>query len=114
MGCEHGVCGACTVLLDGEAVGACLVFAVQAAFRERHGLQRGFCTPGFVVSGTAFLAENPTATDEEIRAALSGDLWRCTGYQGIVNAVRAASVRSRRDALVPRRRQLPGPDQGHR
>ncbi|MGW0949048.1 (2Fe-2S)-binding protein [Streptomyces sp. NPDC002623] len=112
LGCEHGVCGACTVLLDGEAVRACLVFAVQAdgsevttvegiaspdgelsavqaAFRQHHGLQCGFCTPGFVVSVTAFLAENPKPTDEEIREALSGNLCRCTGYQGIVNAVRA-------------------------
>ncbi|KPI20362.1 Carbon-monoxide dehydrogenase (acceptor) [Actinobacteria bacterium OK074] len=114
LGCEHGVCGACTVLLDGAAVRACLVFAVQAdggevttveglasadgelsfvqrAFREHHGLQCGFCTPGFVVSVTAFLAENPKPTDEEIRDALSGNLCRCTGYQGIVNAVRAAA-----------------------
>ncbi|MGW3289025.1 (2Fe-2S)-binding protein [Streptomyces sp. NPDC001002] len=116
LGCEHGVCGACTVLLDGEAVRACLVFAVQAdgsevttvegiaspdgelsvvqaAFREHHGLQCGFCTPGLVVSVTAYLAENPKPTDEEIRAALSGNLCRCTGYQGIVNAVRAAADR---------------------
>ncbi|MFJ9173975.1 (2Fe-2S)-binding protein [Streptomyces sp. NPDC102360] len=114
LGCEHGVCGACTVLLDGEAVRACLVFAVQAdgtevttvegiagpdgqlstvqtAFREHHGLQCGFCTPGFVVSVTAFLAENPKPTDDEIREALTGNLCRCTGYQGIVNAVRAAA-----------------------
>jgi len=116
LGCEHGVCGACTVLLDGEAVRACLVFAVradgsevttvegiaspdgelsvvQAAFREHDGLQCGFCTPGFVVSVTAFLAENPKPTDEEIRAALSGNLCRCTGYQGIVAAVRTAADR---------------------
>ncbi|MGW1024771.1 (2Fe-2S)-binding protein [Streptomyces sp. NPDC002577] len=114
LGCEHGVCGACTVLLDGEAVRACLVFAVQAdgaevttveglaspdgelsfvqaAFREHHGLQCGFCTPGFVVSVTAFLAENPKPTDDEIRDALSGNLCRCTGYQGIFKAVRAAA-----------------------
>ncbi|MER5750114.1 (2Fe-2S)-binding protein [Streptomyces sp. NPDC002088] len=117
LGCEHGVCGACTVLLDGEAVRACLVFAVQAdgaevttveglagphgelstvqaAFREHHGLQCGFCTPGFVVSVTAFLAENPKPTDDEIREALTGNLCRCTGYQGIVNAVRAAAENS--------------------
>lgn len=117
LGCEHGVCGACTVLLDGEAVRACLVFAVQAdggeattveglaspdgelsvvqaAFREHHGLQCGFCTPGFVVSVTALLAENPKPTDEEIRDALSGNLCRCTGYQGIVKAVRAAADRN--------------------
>ncbi len=116
LGCEHGVCGACTVLLDGEAVRSCLLFAVQAAgsevttieglspadgslttvqeaFRECHGLQCGFCTPGFVVSVTAFLAENPTPTDEEIREALSGNLCRCTGYQGIIKAVRLAAER---------------------
>ena len=114
LGCEHGVCGACTVILDGEAVRACLVFAVQAdgaeittveglaspdgelstvqaAFREHHGLQCGFCTPGFVVSVTAFLEKNPNPTDEEIREALSGNLCRCTGYQGILKAVRAAA-----------------------
>jgi len=111
LGCEHGVCGACTVLLDGRAVRSCLVFAVQAkghavttveglagadgalgpvqeAFRAEHGLQCGFCTPGFVVSVTAFLAEHPDPTDEEIREGLSGNLCRCTGYQGIVAAVR--------------------------
>lgn len=114
LGCEHGVCGACTVLLDGEAVRACLVFAVQAdgaevttveglagpdgqlstvqaAFRDHHALQCGFCTPGLVVSVTAFLAENPKPTDEEIRECLTGNLCRCTGYQGIVKAVRAAA-----------------------
>ncbi|MEB8341415.1 (2Fe-2S)-binding protein [Streptomyces endophyticus] len=114
LGCEHGVCGACTVLLDGEAVRACLVFAVQAdgaevttvegmsgkdgqlstvqaAFRQNHALQCGFCTPGLIVSVTAFLAENPKPTDEEIREALTGNLCRCTGYQGIVDAVRAAA-----------------------
>ncbi|MFB4299166.1 (2Fe-2S)-binding protein [Actinomadura sp. NTSP31] len=114
LGCEHGVCGACTVLLDGEAVRACLVFAVQAdgseittiegiaspdgtlspvqaAFRDHHGLQCGFCTPGFVISATAFLNANPDPTDEQIRDALSGNLCRCTGYQGIFKAVRAAA-----------------------
>jgi len=114
LGCEHGVCGACTVLLDGQAVRGCLVFAVQAdggsvttvegiaaadgtlspvqqAFRENHGLQCGFCTPGFVTSVTAFLRDNPSPTDEEIRAGLSGNLCRCTGYQGILAAVRAAA-----------------------
>jgi len=79
LGCEHGVCGACTVIL------------VQQAFREHHGLQCGFCTPGFVTSVTAFLRDNPSPTDEEIRAALSGNLCRCTGYQGILAAVRAAA-----------------------
>ncbi|WP_067693593.1 (2Fe-2S)-binding protein [Nocardia jejuensis] len=115
LGCEHGVCGACTILLDGEAVRACLVFAVQAdgaelttiegiaapdgtlspmqqAFRDHHGLQCGFCTPGFVLSATAFLRENPDPTDSEIREGLSGNLCRCTGYQGIVCAVRAAAA----------------------
>ena len=114
LGCEHGVCGACTVLVDGEAVRSCLVFAVQAdgrdvttieglaapdgglsivqsAFRDNHGLQCGFCTPGFVVSVTAFLRDNPDPTDEQIREGLSGNLCRCTGYQGIIAAVRAAA-----------------------
>jgi len=114
LGCEHGVCGACTVMLDGEAVRSCLVFtvqadggevttvegiaspdgelsAVQAAFREHHGLQCGFCTPGFIISATALLAENPDPSDEEIREGLSGNLCRCTGYQGILRAVRAAA-----------------------
>ena len=115
LGCEHGVCGACTVLLDGDAVRSCLVFAVQAdgaevttiegvsgpdgelspvqaAFRDEHGLQCGFCTPGFVLSVTAFLRDNPTPTDEEIREGLSGNLCRCTGYQKIFDAVRAAAA----------------------
>jgi carbon-monoxide dehydrogenase small subunit len=110
LGCEHGVCGACTVLLDGDAVRSCLVFAVQAegarvttveglggpdgalspvqdALRAEHGLQCGFCTPGFVVSITALLAENPNPNDQEVREALSGNICRCTGYQGIVKAV---------------------------
>ncbi len=117
LGCEHGVCGACTVLLDGDAVRACLVFAVQAdaaevttiegfagadgelttvqqAFRDHHGLQCGFCTPGFVVSVTAFLRDNPHPSDDEIRAGLSGNLCRCTGYQGILVAIRAAAEAS--------------------
>jgi carbon-monoxide dehydrogenase small subunit len=109
LGCEHGVCGACTVLLDGAAVRSCLLFAVQAegaevttiegltpadglsavqeAFRDHHGLQCGFCTPGFIVSVHAFLAANPAPTREEIREGLSGNLCRCTGYQGIIKAV---------------------------
>ncbi|GAA3204608.1 (2Fe-2S)-binding protein [Actinocorallia longicatena] len=114
LGCEHGVCGACTVLMDGEAVRSCTVLAVQAdgaevttvegvaapdgtlsvvqaAFRDHHGLQCGFCTPGLIVSVTAFLRDHPAPSDEEIRDALSGNLCRCTGYQGILNAVRAAA-----------------------
>jgi carbon-monoxide dehydrogenase small subunit len=113
LGCEHGVCGACTVLLNGEAVRACLLFGVQAdgaeivtveglaegqeltavqrAFRAHHGLQCGFCTPGFVVSATAFLAGNPRPTEQEARTGLSGNLCRCTGYQGIIRAVLAAA-----------------------
>ena len=114
LGCEHGVCGACTVLLDGAAVRSCLMFAVQAegaevatieglsptdgtlsplqeAFRQCHGLQCGFCTPGFIVSATAFLRDNPHPTEEEMREGLSGNLCRCTGYQGILAAVRSAA-----------------------
>ncbi len=117
LGCEHGVCGACTVLLDGAAVRACLVLAVQAAghdvttiegiaspdgelspvqeaFRDCHGLQCGFCTPGFIVSVTAFLRDHPDPTDDEIREALSGNLCRCTGYQGIIAAVQRAATQS--------------------
>jgi len=114
LGCEHGACGACTVLLDNQAVRACLIFAVQvdgqevttvegiagpdgelspvqSALRECHGLQCGFCTPGFVTSITALLRDNPQPTDEEIREGLSGNFCRCTGYQGIVNAVHLAA-----------------------
>jgi aerobic carbon-monoxide dehydrogenase small subunit len=114
LGCEHGACGACTVLLDGQAVRSCLIFAVQAdgtevttvegiaaddgelspvqaALRECHGLQCGFCTPGFVTTITALLRDNPNPTDDEIREGLSGNFCRCTGYQGIINAVRRAA-----------------------
>lgn len=117
LGCEHGMCGACTVLLHGQAVRSCLLFAVQAdgaeittvealgtpeqlhplqeAFRDHHGLQCGFCTPGFLMSATAFLRETPEPTDAQIREVLGGNLCRCTGYQGIVEAVRDAAQRLR-------------------
>lgn len=114
IGCEHGACGACTVIVDGAAVRSCLMFAVQAegarittvegiagddhelnavqaAMRDNHGLQCGFCTPGIVVSMTAYLQDHPDPTDDELREALSGNLCRCTGYQGIINAARQAA-----------------------
>lgn len=110
VGCEHGVCGACTVLLDGRSARSCLTLAVQVdglavetiegqgtqdqlsrvqrAFRDHHGLQCGFCTPGFIMAITDLLRHHPLESDEEIREALSGNLCRCTGYQNIVQAVR--------------------------
>ena len=113
LACEHGVCGACTVIIDDRAVRSCLQFAVQVegasittvegldtdgvlnpvqrAFMNEHGLQCGFCTPGFVISATALLAANPDPTDDEIREGLSGNICRCTGYQGIIKAVRSAA-----------------------
>jgi carbon-monoxide dehydrogenase small subunit len=113
IGCEHGVCGACTVLLNGEPVQSCLVFAVQAdgaeivtveglardgalhplqeAFSQAHGLQCGFCTPGMLMSAFFLLKNNPNPTDEEIRLAISGNLCRCTGYVNIVKAVHVAA-----------------------
>lgn len=117
VGCEHGVCGTCTVLLDGEPVRSCLMLAVQAegheiltvegigqrdqldpvqqAFWEKHGLQCGFCTPAMVLTAKALLDRNPNPSEEEIRDGLSGNLCRCTGYQFIVEAVqRAAELRS--------------------
>ena len=109
VGCEHGVCGACTIHLNGEAVRSCILFAVQAdgarvttveglarpdgtlhpvqqAFRDHHGLQCGFCTPGMQMTIAAFLAENRAPTEREVREAISGNICRCTGYQGIVAA----------------------------
>jgi len=114
VGCEHGVCGACTILLDGEPVRSCLLLAVQAhgheletveglapserelhplqqAFWEKHGLQCGYCTPGMLMVLKAFLAENPDPSEKEIREAISGNLCRCTGYQNIVEAARYAA-----------------------
>jgi aerobic-type carbon monoxide dehydrogenase small subunit (CoxS/CutS family) len=109
VGCEHGVCGACTVQLDGETVRSCLMLAAQAngrsvltvegladagalhplqeAFREHHALQCGFCTPGFLLSADALLRDRPDPSEREVREALAGNLCRCTGYEGIVNAV---------------------------
>jgi aerobic carbon-monoxide dehydrogenase small subunit len=120
LGCEHGVCGACTILMDGEAVRSCLLFAVQAegaelrtvegladgerlhpiqqAFWENHGLQCGFCTPGFLMTTVAFLRDNPHPTEREIREGLAGNLCRCTGYQNIVKAVAAAAEMMAADA----------------
>jgi aerobic carbon-monoxide dehydrogenase small subunit len=114
VGCEHGVCGACTILVNGDSVRSCLTLAVRAngadittveglgspeelnalqnQFRENHGLQCGFCTPGMLMTGTDLLKKYPLASDEEIREGLSGNLCRCTGYQNIVAAIRAAAA----------------------
>jgi aerobic-type carbon monoxide dehydrogenase small subunit (CoxS/CutS family) len=114
VGCEHGVCGACTILLDGVAVRSCLMLAVQAnghelstieglagkantlnpiqqAMHEHHGLQCGYCTPGILMTMTAFLKENPSPSEDDVREALSGNICRCTGYQNIVDAMMAAA-----------------------
>ncbi|MBI1736900.1 MAG: (2Fe-2S)-binding protein [Candidatus Rokubacteria bacterium] len=118
VGCEHGICGACTVLMNGEAVRSCLMLAVQAqgaelttieglatdgklhplqeAFREHHGLQCGFCTPGMLMTALDLLRVNPEPTEGEIREGISAVLCRCTGYQGIVKAVEAAAVTLRK------------------
>ncbi len=115
VGCEHGICGACTVLMNGHTVRSCLMFAVQAngekittieglatngelhplqeAFWENHGLQCGFCTPGFLLSACERLERNPDPTEEEVRVGLSGNMCRCTGYQGIVESVLAAAAK---------------------
>ena len=120
VGCEHGVCGACTILYDGEPVRSCIMFAVQAnghqimtiegltpdrveenlhplqaSFKEAHGLQCGFCTGGFLMTLLPFLEENPTPTEPEIREAISGNICRCTGYQHIVEAVKLAAQEMR-------------------
>ena len=116
LGCEHGVCGACTILMDGRSVRSCLMLAVQAdghefltiegiapneeelhplqeAFRDNHGLQCGFCTPGMLTTLLEFLDDNPDPTEQEVRIAISGNLCRCTGYQGIVAAALDAAKR---------------------
>ena len=120
VGCEHGVCGACTIQLDGETVRACLMLAAQAdgrslltvegladgdglhplqqAFTDHHALQCGFCTPGFLLSAEALLRERPDPNEREIREALAGNLCRCTGYEGIVAAVRAVAQERRGEA----------------
>ena len=114
LGCEHGVCGACTVLLDGRAARSCLMFAVQAtgcevttvegldvdgeldfvqqAFTENHGLQCGYCTPGMLMSVHSFLKTNPNPSEDEVRVALSANICRCTGYQNIVKSIAAAAA----------------------
>jgi aerobic-type carbon monoxide dehydrogenase small subunit (CoxS/CutS family) len=119
VGCEHGVCGACTVQIDGETARSCLMLAVQAngrsvltieglapdgaplhplqrAFHEHHALQCGFCTPGFLLAGEALLRERPDPTEREVREALAGNLCRCTGYEGIVEAVLDVAAQERR------------------
>ncbi|MDA9407984.1 MULTISPECIES: (2Fe-2S)-binding protein [unclassified Bradyrhizobium] len=121
VGCEHGVCGACTILLDGDPVRSCLMLAVQAnghalatveglasasgelhpvqqAMHAHHGLQCGYCTPGILMTMTAYLDEHPSPSEDEVREALSGNLCRCTGYQNIVDAMMDAAARMREEA----------------
>jgi aerobic carbon-monoxide dehydrogenase small subunit len=126
LGCEHGVCGACTILLDGLSARSCLMLAVQAdgheiltvegiapnadtlhplqeAFRDNHGLQCGFCTPGFLTTLIEFLRDNPNPTEEEVRIGISGNLCRCTGYQNIVIAALDAAKRLRGEGKLESR-----------
>lgn len=131
LGCEHGVCGACTVLFDGEPIRSCLMLAVQGdghqiatveglardgelhplqeAFREHHALQCGFCTPGFLMTASYLLSERlELADEEEIRMALAGNICRCTGYHNIIDAVRDAAERLRNEDAEPPEREVPG------
>jgi carbon-monoxide dehydrogenase small subunit len=126
LGCEHGVCGACTVLLNGAAVRSCLLLAVQAngaelltveglaqaeqlhplqrAFQDRHALQCGFCTPGFLMTACAFLKERPQPTEMEVREAISGNICRCTGYEPIVQAILQAAEETSAESDLPENR----------
>jgi aerobic-type carbon monoxide dehydrogenase small subunit (CoxS/CutS family) len=123
VGCEHGVCGACTVLINGVSARSCLTFAVQAdsesittieglgkdgelgplqqSFWEEHGLQCGFCTPGMLIVASELLSSNPNPSDEEIREAISGNLCRCTGYEQIISAIRSAAAKLRGETVKP-------------
>ncbi|HEY4135163.1 MAG TPA: (2Fe-2S)-binding protein [Alphaproteobacteria bacterium] len=125
IGCEHGVCGACTIIVDGEPMRSCLMFAVQAdgcdirtveglakdgklnpvqrAFMDNHGLQCGFCTPGFLMLATCTLERDPHIADEDLMEVISSNICRCTGYQGIVKAVRQAAAEMRGEAQEDRK-----------